>query len=175
MIKKNIYFLLGIGLISQICGCNNVVTYDDASNLQSNKQMIGKQYILLKDCYLIQLSSEEEFNSESKRNSNVSIWPCGTDVLPKRLEENKIGKVIKGIRIVGIAPRNSKFSLLKIIKMNMDSHVHFSVLIPIIKLSSHNNIDADALVDTTKSNFAFDKNLVKPVEKLLRAEPELKK
>ena len=61
MIIKNVHFLIGVCVIFQLFGCNTdtVVTFEDVSNLQSNKEMIGKQYVLLKDCYLIQLSSEE--------------------------------------------------------------------------------------------------------------------
>ncbi len=145
------YFLIMAVFLVQILGCDEVATCEDVSDLESNKAMIGKQYILLKDCYITKDSS-----------SNIAaIFPYGRGVFLKKIE---IGKTIKGIKVVGIVPSGTKFVLLRIIKMNLDSNIHFSVMSPDIQLSSgyRKIVIASALVDRTKSNFAFDKNLVRP-------------
>ena len=151
MMWKPCFLIMAVFLVQILLGCDEVATCEDISDLESNKAMIGKQYILLKDCYI----------TKSRYSEIGALFPFGSGVFPQK--EIEIGRKIKGSKVVGIVPSGTKFVLLRIIKMNIDSNIHFSVMIPLIQLSSgyRETVSAGALVDRTKSDFAFDKNLVR--------------
>lgn len=146
-------------------GCDTVVTYENVSDKKPFNQLIGKKYTILKNCYLIRVTKNKD-DAKFEKDSDISLWLCGTDVLPDKLDESKIGKTIKGIKIVGIVPEKSKFTLIRTIQMNMDSNIHFKVILPIINLSNSkfSNVEASALLQKYTEKFAFDKQLVKEIQ-----------
>ena len=152
----NAFFLFSAIIIMLMAGCRTSLTYTDVSDQAPYKELIGKHYVVLKDCYFVSLTGCTE----------PTIRLCGVNGLPQELDKNRIGDKINNIEIVGVVPRNSKFTLMKIVKYNLDSNIHIEILIPVISFSSKfNDVEASALKKkyTESDVFEFDGDLVMEV------------
>ncbi|HCE46151.1 MAG TPA: hypothetical protein DET40_21615 [Lentisphaeria bacterium] len=150
-----IHFLSLILLVS-MQGCQSYATYTDVSDQLPYRNLIGKHFIVLKDFYLYTFPGD----------SGAGLCPCGENGFPQALDKGKIGEKINKAEIVGIVPKNTEFTLMKIVRHDLVDHIQVTILIPTISISSQfNYVEASALQKKyTKSGvFEFDSDLVKEV------------
>ena len=159
MNKKIIHLLIAIfcSILSILMpGCRSTLAYTDVIDQPPYKDLVGKHFTILKDCYLVSIPG----------NLKPGLRLCGSGGLPQELDRNKIGETIDNENIIELVPKNSEFTLMKIVKYDLVDHIHVVILLPVISLSSQFNDVAASILkkEYTESDvFEFNSDLVKEV------------
>ena len=151
MKKKNIYLLVAASLIVLMISCHSLVQSSDLSGQSQYKKLIGKHYIVLKDFYLTQLViDQEEREVEGEIEGDiVTLYPCGGN-FPEKLDKNHIGDIINNKKIIGVLPKHSTFTLMKVTQYELD---YITLICPFISISSkYNNVLASILFKDKRWN-----------------------
>jgi hypothetical protein len=140
-IRKSLFILLAAILFSNGC-----VSVRDVTQQQPFNEQIGKQYVLLRDCYIFKYQGEngELFVDDDLPNS---FPPVISDY---------IGKNIGGQIIVGILKKGTKFEIVHCVEKRSPEDIFDSYKCQIIESSIQlPELDVSLLTDMLKHPPAF--------------------